>query len=221
MEKGKLIVIEGASDGIGKSSQCKLLCEEFVNNNVPFTMAHFPTYGGYQAKGVENYLQGNFGEIKDLSPYFVTNIYAFDRMITWHTKLKKHYDNGEIILLDRYTTSSLIYQSTLIDDMEERKAFIDWVIDYEYNKLNIKKPDLVIFLTATYKNIVKLRKSRTSNDGISNDIYEQNDELLKKVYENALFVADYLGWEKVVCDNENGMKPIEEIHDDIMHLLRK
>ena len=221
MEKGKLIVIEGASDGIGKSSQCKLICEELVNNNVPFTMAHFPTYGGYQAKGVENYLQGNFGEIKDLSPYFVTNIYAFDRMITWHTKLKKHYDNGEIILLDRYTTSSLIYQSASIDDMEERKAFIDWVIDYEYNKLNIKRPDLVIFLTATYKNIVKLRKSRTSNDGISNDIYEQNDELLKKVYENALFVADYLGWEKVVCDNENGMKPTEEIHDDIMHLLRK
>ena len=50
MEKGKLIVIEGASDGIGKSSQCKLICEEFVNNNVPFTMAHFPTYGEYQAK---------------------------------------------------------------------------------------------------------------------------------------------------------------------------
>ena len=221
MEKGKLIVIEGASDGIGKSSQCKLICEELVNNNVPFTMAHFPTYGGYQAKGVENYLQGNFGEIKDLSPYFVTNIYAFDRMITWHTKLKKHYDNGEIILLDRYTTSSLIYQSASIDDMEERKAFIDWVIDYEYNKLNIKRPDIVIFLTSTYENILKLRLSRQANDGILNDIHEQNNEFLKKVYENALFVADYLGWEKVICDNENGMKSMLEIHDDIMRLVRK
>lgn len=221
MEKGKLIVIEGASDGIGKSSQCKLICEEFVNSKVPFTMAHFPTYGEYQAKGVESYLQGNFGEIKDLSPYFVTSLYAFDRMITWHTKLKEKYTFGEFILLDRYTTSSLIYQSALIEDKKKKEDFIDWVIDYEYNKLNIKRPDLVIFLTATYDNIVKLRKSRTSNDGISNDIHEQNDEFLKRVYQNALYVADYLGWEKVVCDNENGMKPIEEIHDDIMRLIRK
>ena len=221
MEKGKLIVIEGASDGIGKSSQCKLLCEEFVKDSIPFTMAHFPTYGEYQAKGVETYLQGDFGEIKDLSPYYVTNLYAFDRMITWHTKLKKHYNNGEIILLDRYTTSSLIYQSASIDDMEERKAFIDWVIDYEYNKLNIKRPDIVIFLTSTYENILKLRSSRQANDGILNDIHEQNNEFLKKVYENALFVADYLGWEKVICDNENGMKSMLEIHDDIMRLVRK
>ena len=37
--------------------------------------------------------------------------------------LKKEYQNS-IILLDRYTTSSLIYQSALIDDIEKRKEFI-------------------------------------------------------------------------------------------------
>ena len=76
-------------------------------------------------------------------------------------------------------------------------------------------------MTSTYENILKLRLSRQANDGILNDIHEQNNEFLKKVYENALFVADYLGWEKVICDNENGMKSMLEIHDDIMRLVRK
>ena len=34
----------------------------------------------------------------------------------------------------------------LIEDIEERKAFIDYVCDFEYNKFSIPKPDKVIFL---------------------------------------------------------------------------
>ena len=74
-------------------------------------------------------------------------MYAYDRAITWETKLKEEYENGSIILLDRYTTSSIIYQSTLIENKNVKKDFIDYISDYEYNKLGIGKPDLVIFLT--------------------------------------------------------------------------
>ena len=65
--------------------------------------------------------------------------------VTWKDKLKDAYEKGNIILLDRYTTSSLIYQSSLMDDYYEKKDFIDYVADYEYNKLGIKKPDKVIY----------------------------------------------------------------------------
>ena len=58
--------------------------------------------------------------------------------VTWKDKLKDAYEKGNIILLDRYTTSSLIYQSSLMDDYYEKKDFIDYVMDYEYNKLGIK-----------------------------------------------------------------------------------
>ena len=217
---GKLIVVEGACDGIGKSTQYTLLKERLIKDGNNVVSHHFPSYGEYQGVPVEKYLKGEFGNIEDLSPYFINNLYAVDRAITWHSYLKKEYQNS-IILLDRYTTSSLIYQSALIDDIEKRKEFIDYVITFEYEKLGIKEPDLVIFLEAPYDLVKKLRNERKVNDGIQNDIHEKNDEFMRKVYENALFVADYLKFSKIKCNDGDHMRSIEDIHSDIYKLIKK
>ena len=217
---GKLIVVEGACDGIGKSTQYTLLKERLIKDGNNVVSHHFPSYGEYQGVPVEKYLKGEFGNIEDLSPYFINNLYAVDRAITWHSYLKKEYQNS-IILLDRYTTSSLIYQSALIDDIEKRKEFIDYVISFEYEKLGIKEPDLVIFLEAPYDLVKKLRNERKVNDGIQNDIHEKNDEFMRKVYENALFVADYLKFSKIKCNDGDHMQSIEDIHNDIYKLIKK
>ena len=215
---GKLIVVEGACDGIGKSTQYTLLKERLIKDGNNVVSHHFPSYGEYQGVPVEKYLKGEFGNIEDLSPYFINNLYAVDRAITWHSYLKKEYQNS-IILLDRYTTSSLIYQSALIDDIEKRKEFIDYVISFEYEKLGIKEPDLVIFLEAPYDLVKKLRNERKVNDGIQNDIHEKNDEFMRKVYENALFVAEYLKFSKIKCNDGDHMRSIEDIHNDIYKLI--
>ena len=217
MEKGKIIVIEGSCDGIGKSTQYNLLKKELGDKVITH---HFPTYESYQGKGVEEYLSGAYGDISKLSPFFVNNLYAFDRGVTWQTKLKEKYDEGYTILLDRYTTSSIIYQSCLIEDLDERKKFIDFVIDYEYNKLKIGKPDEVIFLTAPFDLVTELRRKRQNNDGISNDIHEKNIDFMKKVYDNANFVADYLNWSKIECSNNDKFKEIDEIHKEICKILK-
>ena len=217
---GKLIVVEGACDGIGKSTQYTLLKERLIKDGNNVVSHHFPSYGEYQGVPVEKYLKGEFGNIEDLSPYFINNLYAVDRAITWHSYLKKEYQNS-IILLDRYTTSSLIYQSALIDDIEKRKEFIDYVISFEYEKLGIKEPDLVIFLEAPYDLVKKLRNERKVNDGIQNDIHEKNDEFMRKVYENALFVADYLKFSKIKCNDGDHMRSIEDIHNDIYKIIKK
>ena len=218
--KGKIIVIEGACDGIGKSTQYELLKDKLEKDDRVVTH-HFPSYNTSQGAGVEMYLNGEFGEIKDLSPYFVNNLYASDRAITWQTKLKEEYDKGTTILLDRYTTSSIIYQSSLIEDINEKKKFIDFVIDYEYEKLGIGKPDLVIFLTAPFDVVSKLRDSRMSNEGISNDIHEKNKEFLKKVYDNAVYVAKYLNWDVVDCEKNGEMYSIDNIHKQILSIVNK
>lgn len=217
---GKLIVVEGACDGIGKSTQYTLLKERLIKDGNNVVSHHFPSYGEYQGVPVEKYLKGEFGNIEDLSPYFINNLYAVDRAITWHSYLKKEYQNS-IILLDRYTTSSLIYQSALIDNIEKRKEFIDYVISFEYEKLGIKEPDLVIFLEAPYDLVKKIRNERKVNDGIQNDIHEKNDEFMRKVYENALFVADYLKFSKIKCNDGDHMRSIEDIHNDIYKLIKK
>ena len=220
MKKGKLIVIEGACDGIGKTTQYNLLKEYLEKKDIKIISHHFPTYNSSQGVLVENYLSGNYGEIKNLSPYFVNSLYAVDRAVTWITKLKPLYENGKTVLLDRYTSSSLIYQAALIEDIEERKKFIDYVIDFEYNKLGIKKPDITIFLYASFDLVTKMRKERHNNEGIPNDIHERDLEFMKKVYDNAIFIADYLNWNKIKCDDNGHMRSIESIHKDICSLLK-
>lgn len=220
MNKGEIIVIEGACDGIGKTTQYELLHNRLVQDGYNVTTHHFPSYNTYQGKAIEEYLSGKYGEPSDLSPYFVNNLYANDRAITWHTFLKDSYDQGNILLFDRYTTSSLIYQSALIDDIEEKKKFINYINDLEYDKLGIKKPDKVIFLTAPFDLVTNLRKQRPDNEGIINDIHERNLEFMKKVYDNALFVADYLSWEKVECSDNGKMQDINTIHEKIYKLVK-
>lgn len=221
MEKGKLIVVEGACDGIGKSTQFDLLRKSLEQEGKEVSNHHFPSYGTIQGAPVEKYLKGEFGQPSELSPYFINALYANDRGITWYTNLKELYEKGNVILLDRYTTSSLIYQSALIEDIEEKKKFIDYVTDFEYNKIGIKEPDNVIFLHAPFDLVTEMRNARKQNDGVTNDIHESNIEFMKKVYESAMFIADYLSWDKIKCNDGNKMRSIEDIHEEIFQLVKK
>lgn len=220
MNKGKIIVIEGSSDGIGKSTQLGLLKEHLIKEGYEVVNHHFPSYHTYHGVPVEKYLQGEYGKVSELSPYFINSLYAQDRAITWKTELEPLYNEGKIILLDRYTTSSLIYQSAVIEDIEERKAFIDYVTDFEYNKLGIQKPDKVIFLTAPFDLVQSMRRARQNNDGVQNDIHERDMAFLKKVYDNALFVADYLSFDIVECSNNDKMESPSEIHNKVYRLVK-
>ena len=219
MSKGRIIVVEGACDGVGKSTQYSLLEKLLLERGDVVVKHHFPSYDTYQGKPVEKYLAGEFGDTSELSPYFINDLYATDRAITWYSELKKEYDAGKTILLDRYTTSSLIYQAAVIENLEERKVFIDYVCDFEYKKLGIGEPDMVIFLHAPFDLVTEMRNARKSNEGLENDIHERNLSFMKKVYDNAMLLADYLGWCKIDCSKGDKLKSIEEIHKEISELV--
>lgn len=220
MKNGKLIVIEGACDGIGKSTQYKMLCDRLIKDGENIVSHHFPSYGTYQGKLGEEYLSGNLGSKEDISPYLVNSFFAMDRAITWLTKLSKDYEDGKTIILDRYTTSSVIYQTSLISDKNKRKDFIDYVIDYEFNKIGIKEPDTVIFLTADFNAVQEMIDSRKDNDGIKNDIYEADKTYMKEVHDNSISVAKYLNWDIVECSSNGKMLSIEEIHNKIYDIVK-
>lgn len=217
---GKLIVLEGSGDGVGKSTQCLLLKQHLNKNGKQVYFHHFPSYGTFQGSLVEHYLKGEIGQPDTLSPYLINSLYAVDRAITWNNILKNEYDQGKILLLDRYTTSSLIYQTAFMDNIQKKKDFIDYVIDFEYNKLNIKTPDQVIFLHVPFEINNRLRNNRKNNDGVFNDVYERDLVFLKHIYENALFIADYLKWKFVECSKNNQMQTIDEIHQKVYSLVK-
>lgn len=221
MKEGKLIVIEGVCDGVGKTTQINLLKNHLESDGKEVVFHHFPSYNTYQGKPVEEYLKGVFGNPNELSPYFVNSLYAIDRIITWNTYLKKEYSQEKIILCDRYTTSSLSYQSSLIKDIDEKKRFIDYVVDFEYNKLGLKEPDYIILLNVAFDIATKMRNSRQNNEGIQNDIHERNLEFMRKAYESSLFVAEYLSWNIINCTIENEIREKEDIHEEIYKLIKK
>jgi len=213
--KGKLIVLEGSCDGIGKSTQYQKLYDRLVSDGYEVIRHHFPSYNTPQGSGVESYLRGDFGNISDLSPCFINSLYAHDRAVTWYSILKKEYEAGKVILLDRYTTSSLIYQTANIDSIEKRQEIVDYLADFEYHKLLIAEPDLVIFLTMPFDLATKLRNLRKQNDGIINDIHESNLNFMRKVYENSHFIANHFGFEQVDCQNGDDIRSIDDIHEEV------
>lgn len=220
IKKGKLIVFEG-SDGTGKTTQCNLLREDLIARGELVLTHHFPTYGTYHGAPVEHFLKGDFGTAGENSPYFVHALYAIDRAIAWRVLLKKYYNEGHTILLDRYTTSSLLYQSAQIDDLDEKKRFIDYAIDFEYNKMGVKEPDTVIFLRLPWEVSLKAVIAREKETGIKRDVIETDFEYIRKINESSDFVADYLSWNVVDCSDGKKILPMEEIHEKVMRMLPK
>ncbi len=213
---GKLIVIEGVSDGVGKTTQVKELYNKLVESGKEVIYHHFPSYGSVGASLVEEYLKGNLGKREGISPYAISSFYAMDRFYVYHNELKKALNEGKIVLLDRYTTSNLIYQGSFFEDKDE---FLDYVTDYEYNKLGLKKPDLVIFLKLDKSIAKELRKNRDT-DGVEGDINEKDTVFLDKVYDNSLYVADKYDFKVIECSKDGVLRSIDDISREVYSIVK-
>lgn len=214
---GKIIVIEGACDGVGKSTQLALLQKYLGESCITH---HFPTYGTPGASAIETFLRGDYGPKDGIPDELIQNMYALDRAILWQTKLKREYEAGKTLLLDRYTTSSLIYQTLKCPDDEAKKDRISQIKVHEYGYLKIGEPDLVIFLNGDFDTLTKLRLARLDNDGIQGDVYERDIETQRQIYNNAQFVSKYLRWYQVMVTEQDRMRSAEDIHADIKRLVR-
>ena len=111
----KLIIIEGL-DGCGKSTQTQLLENFFKDSNVDYKKIKLPDYDSPSSTLVKMYLAGEFGKnASDVNAYAAGSFYAVDRFASYVLNWKKDYDNGTVILADRYATSNSIYQMEKID----------------------------------------------------------------------------------------------------------
>ena len=211
---GKLIVIEGVSDGVGKTTQIKELYNKLVESGMKVVYHHFPSYGSVGASLVEEYLKGNLGKRDDIGPYAISSFYAVDRFYAYHNELKEALEDGKIVLLDRYTTSNLIYQGSLFE-REKKDEFLDYITDYEYNRLGLKKPDLVIFLKLDKDFANTLRNNRGNKD-----INESDNAFLDKVYDNSLYVADKYNFKIIECSKKGKLRSIDDISSEIYDVVK-
>ena len=213
-----LIVIEGVSDCIGKSTQVKELYKRLEQDGKDVIYHHFPSYGESGACLVEMYLNGKLGNREDINPYAVSTFFAMDRFCVYKNKLERELNNNnnKIVLLDRYTTSNLIYQGALFE-REEKEDFLDYVSDFEYNKLGLKRPDLVIFLKLDKDDVNTLRENR---DNESKDVNEKDLNFLDKVYDNSLYVANKYNFKIIECNKDGKLRSIDDINEEIYSIVK-
>lgn len=216
--KGKLIVIEGL-DGSGKTTQIELLKSKLSSKSV--LQIKLPDYDSPSSTLVKMYLHGEFGRNpEDVNAYAASAFYAVDRFANYKTKWKAYYDNGDIIISDRYTTSNAYHQSTKIP-RENWEEYFKWLEDFEYNLIGIPKPDAVIYLDMPIEISQKMMSSRYSGDESKKDIHESNIQYLLKCREAALVAAENMGWNVIKCNNGDKPRAIEDIGEEIFKIVSK
>ena len=215
--KGIIISIEG-TDGSGKHTQQQLLSEDLKTLGYVVFDQSFPNYDSPSSEPVKMYLGGQFGNANELDAYQASSLYAIDRMCTYKKTLKEHYENGEIIIFDRYVQSNFIHQCCKINDESERTKFLAWADDFEFNTLKLPRPDLIFFIDMPVEKSLELAHARDSyKNGESKDIHEENTENRVNSYKTGCAIAKKYGWNIIRCmDSNNELKHIEDIHAEIM-----
>jgi len=199
MTGAKLIVLEGL-DGSGKSTQIDLIKKYLEDHNLSYEYIHFPIYGNNEASSViAAYLRGEYGNINEVNPIFVANMYAMDRYLYLPT-LQRQLMNNDVVLMDRYVFSNMAYQGAKYITETQSQIMRDWIDDFEFGFLELPYPDLDIFFDVPIESIEKRLNTREEGDtreylNGKKDIHEADIEFQKRVRNNYLAMKDYQGYE--------------------------
>lgn len=213
MNQGLLIVIEGI-DGSGKSTQIELLKQYLASKGTPCEAISFPRYGeNTYADLISWYLNGQFGRVGEVSPYFVALAYAGDRVLA-RPLIEKWLSEGKIVLVNRYISSSKAHLGGSLTE-DKREEFIRWLDELEYSTNRMPKEALTILLKVDPKAGQKNLSERFS------DMHEENLRHLEDASQAYLNLTEQNNWYTVECMKEGQMMLPEDIHQEIVRSIEK
>ena len=159
---GQLIIFEGL-DGSGKGTQTKLTAQRLKEQGRDLRQITFPDYDSESSALVKMYLSGAFGDKPDdVNAYAASSFYAVDRFASYKTDWGEFYREGGLVLSDRYTTSNAVHQGAKLEP-PAREAFFQWLYEMEYDRMELPRPDLVIYLdmpTEVTRQLMRKRERR-------------------------------------------------------------
>ncbi|MBQ8540178.1 MAG: deoxynucleoside kinase [Clostridia bacterium] len=217
-----LIVIEGV-DCSGKETQTENLYNNLKNKGHKVMRISFPDYESDSSALVKMYLRGDFGKSAyDVNPYTASAFFAVDRFASYKTKWGEFLKDG-IVIADRYVTSNMVHQASKMATVKEKEEYINWLYDFEYERMGLPKPDMVLFLDMPPEISARLneaRKNKITGEDVK-DIHESDLEYLKASYENAHFVATHQNWRRVDCAPNNNLRTIEDISREMLKVVEE
>ena len=198
---GKLFVIDG-TDGSGKQTQLETLKKRLTDEKIDYRTVSFPNYDSPSSSLVKMYLAGEFGtDAKAISPYIASTFYA----------------------ADRYTTANMVHQAGKIQDKAERKKFLDWLWNFEFNLYGLPVPAEVFFLNMPPEYSAKLMKNRENKitHEAKKDIHEKDQVYLTQAYNAACELSKEYNWYEIKCVEDGKIRTIQDINDEIFTEVKK
>lgn len=216
---GKLIVIDGL-DGSGKSTQFDIL-KETLSGKYSVKAISFPDYDNPSSSLVKMYLNGELSaDASGVNAYAASSFYAVDRYASYKMFWEENYKNGDLIFASRYVSSNAIHQMVKLPE-NEWDGYLQWLSDYEYAKLGLPEPNLVIFLDMPTDISQKLLSARYNGDESRKDIHESDLQYLRACRRSALYAAEKLGWRVVECSDGEKPLAVEEISKKLLNIVNE
>jgi dTMP kinase len=194
---GKLINFEGI-DGSGKRSQSKLLVNKLEELGYTVQYYSYPEYGSIYGKILHDFLYSKI----DLSVEEQFLVYLLD-MVKNTPIIQKQLAQGDMVIMDRYYISTIVYQCANGFDFDKAKQFA--------SLLELPVPDLVIHMDVPVE-VSYSRKFQQKNDV---DRFEGDLQLLEKVsiFYNRM-IQDKFPTKNWLC--LSGLETKFDIHQTIM-----
>ncbi len=202
----KFIVVEGL-DGTGKTTQIKILAEYIKNKGREVEITAEPT-AHPTGKLIRRILSGEV----PTTPWSLASLFLSDRIIhniSPENGIEKMLSEGKTVVSDRYYYSTFAYQGHETD--------LKWTMDMHFNCPEVRRPDLVLFLTMSPEKCVERIRANRPDEAI--EIYE-NTESLTKISRQFDAVFDMLrDKENIVYIDADGT--IEEVSQRLFDAYEK
>ena len=194
VSRGKVFVIEGI-DKAGKSTQSRLLLDALKQLGKICVIIEFPDYTTKIGEEIRAFLDGKRDYPNELK-HMLLSANRWEKK----TEIESMIENGTIVILNRYYQSNLVYGLS-------NGLSLNWLLNLDRG---LPKEDLVIILEVNPNTSFQRALSE------DRDIFEMNRMLLSEVQKNYRKFARKFRW-KIV----NGEKGKEEVHRDMMNIVKK
>lgn len=215
---GLFISFEGG-DGSGKGTQARLTRDWLSQEGYDVDLQSFPRYGNPVAKPIENFLNGNYGQ---LHPEVASVLYSLDRLMAAGAIREVLSRERGVELADRFTNSNLGHNGSKLDTDEERLVFFEQQRAFEYDTLGVPRPDHT-FILMVPPEVAQLnvdKKEARSYTSKKRDIHEADATHLARTFDTYTLLAKTYPTEFTLINSmeadHTGMRTIE----DIQHQLR-
>jgi dTMP kinase len=201
--RGRFIVLEG-TDGSGTTTQSRLLCHRLSEAGVPCVVTREPTdgpVGRLLRAALEKRLEGGVLDWKTLALLF-----AADR--TWHVEneILPALARGEWVISDRYTLSSLIYQTITSPEPSTARKWIEQI------NARALVPDVTLVLDVS----ASVAEARRANRGGPEELFDKR-ELQNRLAQAYLDAEHYDSSTIVHVDGSVELEVVAaDIHREVM-----